>query len=206
MKAITLEKSFWLICKALKLFLNILTGRHNYYLCNRNNLQQPFQMPLSHKQEIFSRIFLCIFEIYIKFLTFSKKRTTSSLIYFWNYGRRKRCLNKCLKKSCLRGHFDNRHGQPVEALLKSGQRHVYHIYWCLWRQLGQKKTLLMICKVLKLFLKVLRKVRLHRTLWEAGWWTATSTVQIWRTPPLIVFDQCEGNCVRENLSYWYRKS
>ena len=54
-----------------------------------------------------------------------------------------------------RGHFDNRHAGPEEPLLKSGRRHVYHICWCLWRQLGRKKSLLLICKLLKLFLKAL---------------------------------------------------
>ena len=103
----------------------------------------------------------------------------------------------------MRGHFHNRHGQAEEALLKSERKHVEDIYWWLWRQLGRKKCPLLICKVLKLFVKALWRVCLHRTLWEAAWWTATSTVQIWRTPPLIVFDHCEGNSVGENLSYWY---
>ena len=31
-------------------------------------------------------------------------------------------------------------------------------------KLGRKKSLLLICKVLKLFVKALRKARLHRTL------------------------------------------
>ena len=77
------------------------------------------------------------------------------MIYFRNYGRRKRCSNKCPKKSCLRGHFDNRHVQPEEALLKCAWRHVYHIYWCLWRQFGRKKSLWLICKLLKVFLNAL---------------------------------------------------
>ena len=72
--------------------------------------------------------------------------------------------------------------------------------------IASKKSLLFIWKVLKLFVNALIKVRLHRTLWQAPWWTATSTVQVWRTPPLTVIDRREGNCVRKNLSYWYAKS
>ena len=79
-------------------------------------------------------------------------------------------------------------------------------YWSLWRQLRWSKSLLLICKVLKLFLTALIKNQFDRTLWEAAWLTVTSTVQIWRTPPLTVTDHCEGNCVGENLSYSYPKS
>ena len=118
----------------------------------------------------------------------------------------KRCLNKCLKKFCFRGHFDNRHSQPEEPLLKSGREQIYRIYWCLWRRLCRKKSLLLICKILKLFVNTLRVVGLYRTLWQAAWLTATSSAQISRTPPLIVIDHCEENCVGENLSYWYAKS
>ena len=32
------------------------------------------------------------------------------------------------KKSRLKGHFDRQHGKLVEALLRSGQQHSYHIY------------------------------------------------------------------------------
>ena len=51
-------KSLLLICKVLKLFLYALTWRDKYSLCNRANLQQPLEMPLSHKQEIFLNFFL----------------------------------------------------------------------------------------------------------------------------------------------------
>ena len=67
------------------------------------------------------------------------------------------------------------------------------------------KSLLLISKVLTLFVNALSKFHLHRTLWQAAWWTATSTVQIWRTPPLTVIDRCESNCVGESPSYWYIK-
>ena len=54
-RQLSCKKSHLLICKVLKRFLNALTGRNNYSLCSRDNLQRPFQMPLSHKQEIFSQ-------------------------------------------------------------------------------------------------------------------------------------------------------
>ena len=59
------------------------------------------------------------------------------------------------KKSCFRGPLNKWHGKWTETLLKSERQHLYHIYWSLWRQLSYKKSLLMICKMLGLFLNVL---------------------------------------------------
>ena len=36
-------------------------------------------------------------------------------------------------------------------MLKSEPHHLYHIYWSLWRQLSWKKSLLVVCKILRLF-------------------------------------------------------
>ena len=59
------------------------------------------------------------------------------------------------KKSPFRGHFGEQHGERQQALLKSTPHHLLHSYWSLWRRLGQKKSLLMTCKVLKLFVNTL---------------------------------------------------
>ena len=56
------------------------------------------------------------------------------------------------QKSCFRGHIGGRLGEREEALLKSGLHQLYHSYWSLWRQLGCKKSLLLIWKDLTLFL------------------------------------------------------
>ena len=55
------------------------------------------------------------------------------------------------KKYHFRGYFGERHGERQQALLKSGWQDLYHSHWSLLKQLGLKKSLLMICKVLKLF-------------------------------------------------------
>ena len=52
------RKSLLFVCKVLKLLLKALTGRDKYSLRDRDNLQQPFQMQLSQKEEIFSEFFL----------------------------------------------------------------------------------------------------------------------------------------------------
>ena len=67
------RKSHLLISKVLKPFLNALTGRDSYSLCNRDNLQQPFQMPLSHKQEIFSEFSFAFLKSTLNFEHFPKK-------------------------------------------------------------------------------------------------------------------------------------
>ena len=59
------------------------------------------------------------------------------------------------KKYHFRGYFGERHGVRQQALLKSGWQDLYDSHWSLLKQLGWKKSLLMICKVLKLFVKAL---------------------------------------------------
>ena len=44
-----------------------------------------------------------------------------------------------------------KYGKRVEILFKAEGQHLYNIYWSLWRQLGLKKSLLMIWKILGLF-------------------------------------------------------
>ena len=73
------RKSLLLLCKVLKLFLNALTGRPKYSLRNRDNLQQPFQMPLSHKQEIFSQLLIDFLKSTLNFEHFLKKEQPHSL-------------------------------------------------------------------------------------------------------------------------------
>ena len=59
------------------------------------------------------------------------------------------------KKSSFRGSSDMWHGKRAETLSKSGQQHLYHIYWSLWKQFSWKKSLLVIFKILGLFLNPL---------------------------------------------------
>ena len=72
------KKSLLLICKLLNLFLNAWTGRDNYSLCNRGNLQQPFQMPFSHKQETFSQFFFALLKATLNFEHFPNKEQPHS--------------------------------------------------------------------------------------------------------------------------------
>ena len=68
--------------KTLRLFVNTLTGDDKYSVLSRDNLMQQNQMHLSQKQKTFSKFFFCIFQIYIKFWTFSKKMRSIAYIAY----------------------------------------------------------------------------------------------------------------------------
>ena len=59
------------------------------------------------------------------------------------------------KESRFRGSFDKQHGKGDQTLWKPEPHNLCHIYWSLWRQLGWKKCLLVIWKILGLFVKIL---------------------------------------------------
>ena len=59
------------------------------------------------------------------------------------------------KKSGFRGPLDKQHERGNQTLLKPEPHTLYHIYWLLWRQLRWRKSLLVICKILRLFVKTL---------------------------------------------------
>ena len=76
-------------------------------------------------------------------------------MYFRNYGHRKTWLNKSLKSPLSEDPLDKQHAKWDQTLLKSEHHIPYDIFWSLWRQLSWKKSLLVICKFLRLFLNTL---------------------------------------------------
>ena len=56
------------------------------------------------------------------------------------------------KKSRFKGSFRKQHGKRAQTLLKFAWQHIYHIYWLLCRILSDKKSLLVICKISRLFI------------------------------------------------------
>ena len=56
-----------MICKDLRIFLNILTGDDKYFLVNRDNLRQPIQMQLSQKQKTSSEFVSVFFKFILNF-------------------------------------------------------------------------------------------------------------------------------------------
>ena len=63
----------------------------------------------------------------------------------------KNLVKSMSKKSRFKGSFGKQHGKRTQRLLKFGSQRLYHIYWSLWRQMTCKKSLLVICKISRLF-------------------------------------------------------
>ena len=58
------------------------------------------------------------------------------------------------KISRFRGLFDKTDGNWDQTLFESEQYHLYHIYWSEWRRWSWNKFLLLICQVLRMFVKI----------------------------------------------------
>ena len=126
-----------MLLKILGLFVNPLTADDKCSLLNRGNLLRHFQMQLYQKTKIFSQFFLAFWKFIFNFEHFQKKGWPMQLMYFWIYGLRKTCLDKCLKSPLL--------------LLKSERDYLYNIYWSLWREFRLNKSHWLLCKILGLF-------------------------------------------------------
>ena len=61
------------LCKILKLFVNILTDDDKYSLLHRDNLTQRIQILLSQKQKTFSEFFAAFSKSTLNFEHFQKK-------------------------------------------------------------------------------------------------------------------------------------
>ena len=73
-------------------------------------------------------MFSFIFEIYIKFRTFSKKKMTLIADFFPKLRTPENLARYMSKKSRFKEPFDRQHGKPVQRQLQSGQELRYHIY------------------------------------------------------------------------------
>ena len=62
------------------------------------------------------------------------------------------------KKSRFRKPFQKEHGKRVSTLSKFERQNLYHIYWSTRRQFTCKKSLLVICKSLRLFVNTMSAV------------------------------------------------
>ena len=54
-------------------------------------------------------------------------------------------------KSRFKGSFKKQHGKRAQTLLKFAWQNLYHSYWSLWRQLTCKMSMLVTCKIWRLF-------------------------------------------------------
>ena len=63
----------------------------------------------------------------------------------------KNLIRSMPKKSRFKGSFEKQQGKCAKTLLICQGQLLYHFYWSLWRQLSYKKSLLVICKISRLF-------------------------------------------------------
>ena len=80
-----------------------------------------------------------------------KKKMTLIAEVFRKWGSAKNKVTWMSTKSRFKGSFKKQLGKRAQTLLKCQGQHLYHIYWSLWRQLTCKKSLLVICKISRLF-------------------------------------------------------
>ena len=62
------------------------------------------------------------------------------------------------QKSHFRLPFQKKRGKRVSTLVKSEWQHLFNIYWSMRGQMSWKKSPLVICKILRLFVKTLSAV------------------------------------------------
>ena len=55
------------------------------------------------------------------------------------------------EKSCFRGPFHKQHGKRAQTVLQCGRRNLYLIYGSLQTQFSWKKSMLVLCKIFRLF-------------------------------------------------------
>ena len=79
LKVIELQKSLLDTWKFFRPFLDTLTANEKYSLNSKDKWMQKFQMHLSQKQNIFSKLFCAFFEFVLNFEHFQKKDDPHSL-------------------------------------------------------------------------------------------------------------------------------
>ena len=126
-------------------------------LPNRDNLMQPIHMYLSEKVKTFSQFFNVFSKSSLSFEYFKKKDDAQSLFISEGTACEKR-VRYMSKKSRFRLPFQKEHGKRVSTLFKFEQQNLYHIYWSTRTHFSCRKSLLGICKSLRLFVNTMSAV------------------------------------------------
>ena len=112
-----------MICKIGSLFVNTLNANDKHFLLNRDNLTQPIQMQLSHKQKTFSEFFFAFLKSILNFKHFQKKMTLIADV-FPELLAPKNLVRSMSKKLCFRGPFDGQNGKWVETFVESERQNL----------------------------------------------------------------------------------
>ena len=146
-RQLTYKKALLVIWKILRLFSNALIVDGRYSLVNTDNLKQPLQMQLDQKPKTFSEFCFAFLKLTSNFEHFRKKGTLIANVSP-KLRTPKNVTRTMSKKSRFGGSLEKQHRKRY---LKFERQHLYHIYWSMWRKLTYKKSLLVICNILRLF-------------------------------------------------------
>ena len=151
-RQLSYKKSLLVILKISRLFSNTLSADGKYSIFNRDNFTQAIPMQVCRKQKTFSQFFSAFSKSTLNLEHFpKKKKTTLPAEVFPKLQTPKNMVTSMSKKSRFKGSFGKQHGKRTQRLLKFGSQRLYQIYWSLWRQMTCKKSLLVICKISRLF-------------------------------------------------------
>ena len=115
---------------------------------------QTILMHLSQKEKAFILFWCAFFKSTSKFEHFQKKMIL--IIYEFSKLRAPKIVIWWMSnKSCWRWPVHRQHGKRAETLIQSQGQHLYHIHRTLWNKLSWKKSLLVTCNVLRLFVNTL---------------------------------------------------
>ena len=134
-----------------------MSGIDKCSLPNRDNLMQPIHIQLSEKVKTFSRFFNVFSKSRLSFYYFQTKDDAQAYL-FLRLRPAKNVVRYMSKKSRFRLLFQKEHGKRVSTLFKFERQNVYHIYWSTRRQFSCEKSLLVICKILRLFFNTMSAV------------------------------------------------
>ena len=87
----------------------------------------------------------------VSILNIFKKKMTLIADVFPKLHAQKNLVRSTPKKFSFKGSFGEQHGKCAQTLLKCQGHHFYHSYWSLWRQLTCKESVLVTCKISRLF-------------------------------------------------------
>ena len=146
------KKTLLVKSKILRLFITTLTADEKYSLLNRDSITQPIQMQLSQKQKEFSGFSLQRLKSSLNFEHFRKQHEPHSWCIS-DVTDSKKHDRSMSSKSRFRRNFEKQLGKRAQTRLKSLRQQLYHTYWSRSRQLSFKKSLLVVCKILKFFVK-----------------------------------------------------
>ena len=101
-------------------------------------------------------------------------------------------------KSRFRGVFHNKHAMGAQRLLKSGQRYLSHVCSSLWTEFSRKKSMLVLCKFLRLLVKTLTDDEKYSLLYRKN---LTQPIQILLSQKPKTFSRLFSEIFKPTLNF-----